>query len=186
MGTTQEAGVLIGGPAGEGVGRGRATGLVLAAWVVTLGIDLFLHAGVLAGFYVRDIPFLVDPVTAFRRIPAGYLSFLLLTAGLYWLLVRSDVRGAGAGFRWGAVAGLTVWGALVLGLWSITTAPADLLLGWWVGQGLELGFAGAVLGAGIGGASLRRIWGWVGVSVLVLVVVVVVLQSMGLAPAVKL
>lgn len=174
------------GPAGDGRGLGRTTGLVLAAWVLTLGIDLFIHAGVMAGFYVRDIPFLVDPVTAFRRIPAGYLSFLLLTSALYWLLGRSDVRGVGAGFRWGALAGLTVWGALLLGMWSITTAPADLLLGWWLGQGLELGFAGAVLGAGFGGMSLRRIWGWVGITVLVLAVAVVVLQSTGSAPAMKL
>jgi hypothetical protein len=79
-----------------------------------------------------------------------------------------------------------IWGALLLGLWSITTAPADLLLGWWVGQGLELGFAGAVLGAGVGGASLRRVWGWVGLMVLALGAVVIALQSMGLAPAVKL
>jgi hypothetical protein len=140
----------------------------------------------MAGFYVREIPFLVDPMTAFRRIPAGYLSFLLLTSALYWWLGRSDVRGVGAGFRWGALAGLTVWGALLLGLWSIAAAPADLLMGWWLGQGLELGFAGAVLGAGLGGMSLRRIWGWVGVIVLVLAAVVVALQSTGLAPAMKL
>jgi hypothetical protein len=160
--------------------------MVLAAWVLTLAFDLFLHAGVMAHFYVRDIPFLLDPVTAFRRIPAGYLSFLLLTGSLYWLIARSGVRGGGAGFRWGALAGLMIWGALLLGLWSITTAPADLLLGWWVGQGLELGFAGAVLGAGVGGASLRRVWGWVGLMVLALGAVVIALQSMGLAPAVKL
>lgn len=90
------------------------------------------------------------------------------------------------GFRWGAVVGLTVWGALLLGVWSITTAPADLLLGWWVGQGLELGIAGAVLGAGIGGTSLRRVWAWVGVIAGILVVVVVALQTAGLAPAMKL
>lgn len=164
----------------------RAAALVLPAWVLTLGIDLFIHAGAMADFYMREIPFLVDPVTAFRRIPVGYLSFLLLTGALYWLLLRSGTRGAGAGLRWGTLAGLTVWGSLLLGLWSITTAPADLLLGWWLGQGLELGLAGAVLGAGLGGVSLRRIWGLVGGAVLVLVVVVVALQTMGLAPAVKL
>lgn len=169
--------------ASQGRGWKRAAALILPAWVLTLGADLFIHAGVMADFYVREIPFLVDPATAFRRIPVGYLSFLLLTGALYWLLSRSGIRGAGAGFRWGTLAGLAVWGSLLLGLWSITTAPADLLLGWWVGQGLELGLAGAVLGAGLGGVSLRRIWAWVGVAVLVLSVVVVTLQTMGLAPA---
>lgn len=168
-----------------GGGVKRAAALVLPAWVLTLGVDLFLHAGVMADFYMRETSFLVDPATAFRRIPAGYLSFLLLTTALYWLLVRSGIRGAGAGFRWGTMAGLTVWGSLLLAVWSITTAPVDLLLGWWVGQGLELGLAGAVLGAGLGGVSLRRTWGWVGVGVLVMGVVVVALQTMGLAPAVK-
>ncbi len=171
----------------EGATRGwrGAAALILPAWVLTLGVDLFIHAGVLADFYVREIPFLVDPVTAFRRIPVGYLSFLLLTAALYWLLAGAGVRGARAGFRWGALAGLTVWGSLLLGLWSIATAPADLLLGWWLGQGLELGLAGAVMGAGLGGLSLRRVWVRVGVAVLVLGIVVVVLQTLGIAPAVQ-
>lgn len=186
MEVADHAGSSTSGTASQGRGLKRAAALVLPAWVLTLGVDVFIHAGVMADFYMRDIPFLVDPATAFRRIPVGYLTFLLLTGALYWLLLRSRIRGAGAGFRWGALAGLTVWGSLLLGLWSITTAPADLLLGWWVGQGLELGLAGAVLGAGLGGVPLRRIWGWVGVAVLVLVVVVVALQTMGFAPAVKL
>lgn len=186
MVATDQARFSTKGPESQGRGLRRATALILPAWVLTLGVDLFIHAGVMADFYVREISLLVDPATAFRRIPVGYLSFLVLTGALYWLLLRLDIRGAGAGFRWGALAGLTVWGSLLLGLWSITTAPADLLLGWWVGQGLELGIAGAVLAAGLGGVSLRRIWAWVGVAVLVLGVVVVALQTMGFAPAMKL
>ena len=163
----------------------EAAAHVLPAFVLTLGVDLFLHAGALARYYVRDIPFLVPPAVAFRRIPAGYLAFLLLTAALYWLVRQADVRGAGRGFRWGAVAGLTVWGTLLLGLWSITTAPADLLLAWWVGQGLELGLAGAVRGAARAGTPLRRIWTAVAVAVLVLFAATIGLQAAGLAPAVK-
>lgn len=173
-------------PATREGGRRRDGSLILAAWVLTLGVDLFLHAGVLAEFYTRNSPFLLDPATAFRRIPAGYLSFLLLTAGLYWLLHRTGIRGALPGFRMGLAAGLTAWGALLLGLWSITTAPVDLLVGWWVGQGLELGLAGAVIGAGLAGMSRRRIWGRVGITVAVLVVVVVALQTLGLAPVAQL
>lgn len=80
MEVTDPAGVLTEGSAGEGRGLRWTTGLVLAAWVLTLGVDLFIHAGVMAGFYVREIPFLVDPVTAFRRIPA-VIAILLLGCG---------------------------------------------------------------------------------------------------------
>lgn len=170
----------------SGAGTGRAVALVLAAWVLSLGVDLFLHAGLLARLYVRQTPFLLSPDLAFRRIPAGYGAFLILTVGLYWLLGRLDVRGGAAGFRWGAGVGLVGWGALALGLWSITTAPTGLLVGWWIGQGLELALAGAVLGAGRAGVAMRRIWTLVGLCVVVLVAVVIVMQSVGWAPAVRL
>ena len=56
------------------------------AWLAMLGVDLFLHAGLLAPFYDWDSPFLLEPETAFVRIPVGYLAFLVLAAGLVWLL----------------------------------------------------------------------------------------------------
>jgi hypothetical protein len=94
----------------------RASLLVLTAWTLSLGCDLFLHAGVLARFYVQDTPFLPPPDVAFRRIPAGYATFLILTVALYGLLDRLEVSGAAGGLRWSAMAGLTTWGALRLGL----------------------------------------------------------------------
>lgn len=168
----------------SGPGRGRTVSLVLAAWLLALGFDFFLHGGLLARFYVRDTPFLLPPETAFARIPAGYLAFLLLTGGLLWLFRRLDVRGAGDGGRMGLAVGLFLWGTLALGLWSITTAAADLLIGWWVGQGVELALAGAVLGAGRADTSLGRLWGRVVVAVVLLLAATVALQNLGWAPAV--
>lgn len=158
---------------------------VAAAWVLSVGFDLFLHGGLLAGMYVEPSQFLLPPEEAFRRIPLGYLAFLVLTIALFWLLRRLDVRGSIPGFRFGVIAGAVVWGALAVGLYSISTASMTLLIGWWIGQSVELGLAGAVLGAAANGMTLKRLWAIVGVAVFVLVVVTITLQSLGLAPAIK-
>ncbi len=167
-------------------GASRMMSSVAAAWVMSLGFDLLLHAGLLARLYVEPSPFLLGPGDAFRRIPLGYLTFLILTLSLYWLLGRLGVRGAGAGFRYGAAAGVVVWGALVVGLYSISTAAVPLLAAWWLGQALELGLAGAVLGAAATGVPLKRIWARVAIVVVASVVMTVVLQSLGWAPPMKL
>ena len=163
----------------------RATSAIAAAWVLSLGFDVFLHGGLLARLYAEPSPFLLAPEEAFRRIPLGYLTFLGLTAALYWLFRRLGVRGAAVGFRYGAVAGAVVWGALVVGLYSISTAQPALLAGWWVGQTVELGLAGAVLGAAANGVSLKRIWMVVVAAVVLFAAATIAMQSLGLAPAMR-
>lgn len=159
--------------------------MVGAAWVLSLGFDFFLHAGLLARVYVRESPFLLPPMTAFARIPAGYASFLLLTLGLLWLFRRLDVRGWREGVRLGAGVGLFLWGTLALGLWSITTARVDTLATWALGQGMELGLAGMVLGAARAGVPMGKVWRRVAVAVLLLIATTVVLQTLGWAPAAR-
>ena len=156
-----------------------------AAWVLSLGFDLFLHAGLLAKLYVETSPFLLQPEVAFRRIPLGYLSFLVLTFSLYWLFQRLDICGIASGLRHGAMVGCVLWGALVFGLYSISTAGLSLLVGWWIGQAIELGLAGAVLGAAADGVPLRRIWAVVVLTVIACLAGTIVLQTLGLAPAMK-
>lgn len=169
----------------ESPGKLAAVLAIAAAWVLSLGIDLFLHGGLLARLYVEPSAFLLPAEDAFRRIPLGYLAFLILTIGLFWLLRRLQLRGFGEGFRLGAVAGALVWGALVLGLYSISTASVAMLTGWWIGQSVELAFAGGVLGAVANRAPLKRVWAMVGVAVVVLAAATIALQSLGLAPAMK-
>ncbi len=159
---------------------------IMAAWILSLGFDVLLHAGLLARAYVQPSPFLLGPHDTFQRIPLGYVAFLLLTGVLFWLFRRLHIRGAVAGFRFSAVAGSIVWGAFGLGLYSISTAPLPLLLGWWVGQSIEAGLAGAVLGASISGVSLTRIWILVAAGVFAFFAATVVMQSLGLAPPMKL
>lgn len=160
-------------------------GLILAAWLLSLGIDFLLHAGILARLYIREGPFLLPAGAAFARIPLGYLAFLMLTASLWWLLRALDVAGAARGGRLGLVAGAVVWGALLVGLYSISTAPGDLLVAWWVGQSLELGAAGAVLGAGGAAESRRPIYVRVALGVLACFIVTVLLQIAGVAPVME-
>lgn len=165
--------------------RRSAAAAITAAWVLSLGFDLLLHGGLLARVYARQEPFLLPADEAFARIPLGYLAFLGLTVALYWLLSRLGVRGAMAGFRFGILSGAVVWGALALGLYSISTASATLLGGWWAGQALELGLAGAVLGAWAAGVRPRRIWSIVAMAVVTCIILTIALQSLGFAPAMR-
>jgi hypothetical protein len=166
-------------------GRLAAVSAIAAAWLLSVGIDVFLHGGLLAHLYVEPSPFLLPAEDAFRRIPLGYLTFLVLTIGLFWLVRRLQIRGFIAGFRLAAVAGAVIWGALVLGLYSISTASLSLLIGWWIGQTVELALAGGVFGAVANGVRLTRVWTLVGAAVVALAAATVALQSLGFAPAMK-
>ncbi|MGK2935732.1 MAG: hypothetical protein ACSLFE_10890 [Gemmatimonadaceae bacterium] len=163
----------------------RAIHAIAAAWILSVAFDLFLHGGLLARLYMEPSPFLLPLEDAFRRIPLGYATFLGLTIALYWLLARLGVRGWRRGMRYGLITGAIVWGALVIGLYSISTASVPLLAGWWIGQAAELGLAGSVLGAAASGTPLKRIWTVVAVAAVVLVIATITLQSLGLAPAMK-
>lgn len=175
-----------GDPVPAMAGFARVVLAVAAAWVLSLGIDFLLHAGVLAKLYADDAsPFLLQPEAAFRRIPLGYLTFLILVLSLCWLLSRLGVRGAIAGLRYATAAGVVVWGALAAGLYSISTAPWLLLVAWWLGQALELGAAGAVVGAVLGGVPAKRLWAVVIVTVVACVAITVALQSVGWAPTMR-
>ncbi len=168
-----------------GMWSAHALSPIAAAWILSVAFDLFLHGGLLARLYVVPNPFLLPLEDAFRRIPLGYAAFLGLTIALYWLLARLGVRGWRGGMRYGLVAGAIVWGALVIGLYSISTVSVPLLAGWWIGQAAELGVAGAVLGAAAAGTPLKRIYTVVAAAAVALVIATIVLQSLGLAPAMK-
>ncbi len=158
----------------------------LIGWLSMLGFDFFLHAGLLAGLYLRPSPFLLPPAEAFRRIPLGYLSFLLLAVMLLWLMTRLDRIGWRAGFGLGMKLGALIWGSLALGLLSVSTADAALLAGWFAGQTVELAIAGAVMGGGLSGERLGRLAVRVLAFVVLMIVVTVVLQSLGWAPVARL
>ena len=161
----------------------RTASVILAAWFLSLGFDFLLHGGLLAKLYAHPTPFLLDPVTAFRRIPIGYLSFLVLTAALQWFFRQSGVRGAISGLRYGTGIGFVIWGALTMGLYSISTATLPLLVAWWIGQSVELGLAGLVIGAAENGVRMGRLWSAVLATVVMCLALTIFLQSFGYAPA---
>ena len=158
---------------------------VLIAWFLSLGVDLFLHGGLLARLYLTPSPFVLPADQAFRRIPLGYITLLLLTGALFWFCRRLDIRGIRAGWIHGIGLGVVLWGALVLGLYTITTAGVPLLAAWWVGQSLELGAAGGVIGGIAAGVPVRRMLFGVTLIVVVLLVLTIALQSLGLAPPMR-
>ena len=150
---------------------GHLVKIGLLAFVATIGFDLFLHAGILNPLYSGANSFLLAPEESFRRIPFGYLSFAILTVLLLWLMSRLQIQGWRRGLFFGLVFGVLVWGSLVLGLFSISTASPTLLTGWFLGQTAELGIGGIVIGSGLATERLRPLL----IKVLVFFVVVVVL-----------
>jgi hypothetical protein len=160
-------------------------GLTFIAWLSMLGFDFLLHGGLLAGIYLQPSPFLLPPLTAFLSIPLGYLSFLLLAVLLLWLMRRLKLVGWRAGAIFGLQLGGLAWGAFGLGLLSISTASLALVLAWFVGQTLEMAVAGAVIGSGLAGIRLRRLFGVVMVLVLSAVIATIILQSLGVVPTTR-
>jgi hypothetical protein len=158
--------------------------LTLLGWLSMIGFDFFLHAGLLAHLYLTPSPFLLPATTAFRLLPVGYLSFLALALILLWLMRSLQIKRGWPGAVFGLQLGGAMWGAFVLGLFSISTADPLLLLGWFVGQTVELAIGGAVIGSGLAGTSLRRLGLIVLALLIALVLLTIGLQSLGLAPAI--
>lgn len=164
----------------------RLSLIAVLSWLSMLGFDFFLHAGLLARLYLKPSPFLLPPAKAFRLIPLGYLSFLLMAVLLTWMMVKQEIVGKRRGLVFGLKFGGMIWGALVLGLLSISTADVALLLGWLFGQTLELGVAGAVVGSGLSGKRLKRLFMTVLTFTMVSVFLTILYQNLALTPVVSL
>ena len=165
--------------------RGRIVGSVLLGWFATLGFDFLLHGGLLAKLYVEPHPFLLPPGQAFRLIPLGYFSFLLIAILLAWLMLRLQLRGFRTGAVFGLKVGALVWASLALGLASISSAEPALLFGWFAGQTVEAALCSGVISTAFAARRLHGLAASVVGGVLGCVVVTVMLQSTGLAPAIR-
>jgi hypothetical protein len=152
--------------------------IAVLSWLSMIVFDFFLHAGLLARLYLKPSPFLLPPVQAFRLIPLGYMSFLLMAFLLTWMMNKLEIVGKRRGLVFGLKFGGMVWGSFVLGLLSISTADVALLLGWLFGQALELGVAGAVVGGGLSGERLKRVFVAVLTFSLISVIITVLYQNL--------
>ena len=122
-----------------------------------------------------------SPEEAFVRIPIGYLGFLILAVALVWLLPRLHADRGRDGALIGAAAGAVAWGALLLGLWSISAADLVLLASWWLAQTIELAVGGLVIGSILGGLRIRTAAWRIGGLLVVGVASAVMLQTIGYA-----
>ncbi len=163
----------------------RLVGVILLAWFAVIGFDFLLHGGLLARLYAEPSPFLLPAQDAFRLIPLGYVSFLVFIILLLWLMVRQKISGWSRGLVFGLQVGALAWASLVLGLLSISTASLELMAGWFIGQTVEAGIGGLVLGWGLASNRVWRLLVYVVLFVIVAVAATIILQSLGLAPAVE-
>jgi hypothetical protein len=155
------------------------------AWLAMLGLDFVLNGAVFAAIYQRSDPFLLAPADAFRRIPIGYLAFLLLAFGIVEAVRRLHIArlrdGAFVGVAMGGVVGL-VW---ALSLYSITAVAAPVA-GAFAVIWLAVITLGAAVGAvGLGNTSWRRLAVLVVAFDIVCVVAVIALQTFGAVPTIK-
>lgn len=169
----------------EPLSIGRFMLIAVLSWLSMIGSDFLLHGGFLARFYIEPSGFLLPPAQAFKLIPLGYLSFLVLSCLLVWLMGLLRIAGAKQGLLFGIKLGAFVWGAMVLGLLSITTANPLLLLGWFIGQSLELGIAGGFAGSAFAETKMTRLFGAVILLLVICVILTIVLQNVGIAPAIR-
>src|SRR3972149_782989 len=153
--------------------------------LAVLGVLIFLPAGPPAPLYAKPAPFLLPQEAAFALIPLGYLSFIPFAVILLWLAVALRLMGARPGFIFGLKLGALIWGAVAMGLASVSTASPALLLGWFVGQTVEMGIGGAVAGEGLQRDSLRPLVLGVVLLLLASIILTILLQSLGLAPAAR-
>lgn len=153
--------------------------LTLLSWFSMIGVDFFLHAGLVSSVYSQPSPFLLPSDRAFARIPIGYLSFLVSGIFLLWLILKLKLQGWKKGAIFGLQVGFLTWGAFSIGLFSIATVPPVLLIAWFLGQAIELGIAGGVIGYGLTQSNLGRLFIPVLIFVIISIVIAIVLQNIG-------
>jgi hypothetical protein len=158
---------------------------LLLAWFAVIGVDFFIHAGVLARLYVDAGPFVLPPERAFALIPIGYLSYLALVGLMVWLAVNLGVRSWRQGLVFGLKCGVLLGLSFALGLLSIAAARPLLLIGWGIAQAVEMGVAGLVIGRALGSGPNRGLITGVLVMIVVLITATMVLQALGIAPPMR-
>jgi hypothetical protein len=159
--------------------RRRYVQLTLLVWAAMIGVDFFLHGGVFAAIYDQVSPFLLSAEDAFRRIPLGYLALLATSALLVWIFNQASIRGWRKGLALGLLMGAVMAISFTFGLYSISTASAQLLVTWFVAQVFEIAIAGAIIGQGLQVLSLRRLTITIIIGFVLFFVGTIVMQSAG-------
>src|SRR6056297_476280 len=87
--------------------RARRVGPVFWAWLVAVGVDLFLNAGLFTSVFEQTRgPSLLDDKVLLARIPVAYLAVAAGVVALAWVLDHARTEpGVAAGFGRGALVG---------------------------------------------------------------------------------
>lgn len=151
-----------------------------------LGLDFLLNGAVFAPMYQAGGGFMLAPAEAFRRIPLGYLAFLILAAAIVEIAYRLRVTRVAGGVRLGFVIGGALGALWSLSLLSIATLAIQVALAFAV-IWLALSVLGsAVSAAGLTQDSLRGLMLRVVAFDVLCAVTVIALQSLGVVPTLKL
>lgn len=132
-------------------------GSVLAAWVLTIGIDLFFNAGIFSPLFdqAREPNLLADE-SLFRRIPVAYAGLLVAVVAVAWLIDRMGVQVGKIGAAIGAGVGVVLASMGVVSLWTAIDMTLGFVVAAAVVQITEMAGAGATLAALSGASRPRR------------------------------
>ena len=103
---------------------------ILLAWVIFIGIDFLFHASLFSAFWNDEIAALKPPKDLALLIPAGYLSFLLLTSliGFIFFKVFKTKSSIESVLNFGFIFALLFSLNNFFGLFSYIDLPAKHLL----------------------------------------------------------
>ncbi len=100
------------------------------AWLLLIGVDFLFHASLFAPLWEQDIPAFKPLDRLALLIPAGYLSFLLLTALIgyvFFKVFRTKPRKREV-LQFGLIFGMLFSASNLLGLYSYVAIPLKQLV----------------------------------------------------------
>jgi hypothetical protein len=158
--------------------------VAVVTWLAMLGLDFLLNGALFARMYQGGGPFMLAPTEAFRRIPLGYLAFLILAVSIVEITYRLRVTRIADGIRIGLVIGGVFGATWGLSLYSIATLGALVALAFAVIWLALVVLGSAVAAAGLAQTSLRGLALRVAAFDVLCAVTVIALQSLGVVPTV--
>jgi hypothetical protein len=144
----------------------------VAAWVIFLAMDFWMHAVVLAAHWKASAQFFRPPEELFRLIPFGYAAFAIQCGALAWLMWRLTVDRTSLSWtlKFGALAGLLYWGSWTLAIYSVFRIPLPTVFWWTLGATLETIFAALAAAWVLSSARpWRRTTAVIGIALLLLI-----------------
>ena len=159
--------------------------VTLLVWFAMLGLDFLLNGAVFARIYQDGSAFMLPPAEAFRRIPLGYLAFLIVASAIVEGARRLGLKGFANGLRLGLVAGAVAGAVWSLSLYSIASLNAPAALAFGVIWLALVALGSAVAAAAMERSSLRNLVFLVAGFDVACVIAVIALQSAGVVPTVK-